>query len=76
MFNRVANGYQTSPYNVECGGNIEYQRYTIYQGQMPQYPYFMPPTYNLLPNGENVGSPLVYSPNMTILYVPPPYPPH
>ncbi|CAF1022235.1 unnamed protein product [Rotaria sordida] len=68
---QIANAWKTSSHNVEHTGNIGYQGYTQYQGQMPQYPYFMPPTYNSPPNSGSVLPPLVYPPNM-----PPPYPPH
>lgn len=68
---RMANSWQVPSFNTEYTGNIGYQGFAQYQGPMPQYPYFMSPTYNFPPNNGNVLPSLVYPPN-----IPPPYPPH
>jgi hypothetical protein len=63
----VQMGYQV---NTEFPVYTGYQANAQYQGQMPQYPYFMPPSYGP-PNGGNILPTIIYPPNM-----PPPYPPH
>ncbi len=73
----MANAWQAPPQNLGYAGNTEYQPNTVYQGnpqwqgQMPQYPYFMPPSYYPPPNSVNVLPTVIFPPNM-----PPPYPPH
>ncbi|CAF1085015.1 unnamed protein product [Adineta steineri] len=79
---KLANAWKAPPQNTEQIANVwqipsqntGYQGNTQCQGQMPQYPYYMEPSYcppPPPPNSGNVISSLVYPPN-----VPPPYPPH
>jgi len=78
-YNRLTNAWQEPPQNIGYAGytgyqaNIVYQGNPQWQGQMPQYPYFMPPSYYPYPppNSVNILPTVIFPPNM-----PPPYPPH
>ncbi len=77
-YNRLTNAWQEPPQNIGYAGNTGYQANIVYQGnpqwqgQMPQYPYFMPPSYYPPPpNSVNIFPTVIFPPNM-----PPPYPSH
>ncbi|CAF1240013.1 unnamed protein product [Adineta ricciae] len=69
---KLCNAWQPPTQHVDYAANVAHQHNYPYQGQMPQYPYFMESSQaGQPPNGGNVVSSLVYRPN-----APPPYPPH